>query len=149
MLCHLKFSTSLLTKFTSLVPKANFCYLSLSHMKLSTYTKHRSITISLIFAIQLCTICDVWKACLFFFFLLNTKYFNTHSEVFKETYNDILYYVVYARVDAKGKTQNRNTENMRITWFSLIGLHLWKNPLSATMNPNMSIYRRLNPRLLI
>lgn len=30
VLCHLKFSTSLLTKFTSLVPKANFCYLSLS-----------------------------------------------------------------------------------------------------------------------
>ena len=44
------------------------------------------------------------KPAFFFFFLLNTKYFNTHSEVFKETYNDILYYVVYARVDAKGKT---------------------------------------------
>ena len=50
---------------------------------------------------------------------------------------------------------------MKVTWFSHIGLHPRRKPLRAlsllcksvetyvTMNPNMSIYRRLNFRLLV
>ena len=74
----------------------------------------------------------------------------------------MLYHIVYARVDAEGKAQNKNTENTRVTWFSLVSLHQQRNPLRVTsllckcsritcvtMNPNMSIYKRLNPKLLV
>ena len=44
----------------------------------------------------------------------------------------MLYHVVYVRVDAEGKVYNRNTENTRVTWFSLVGLHLRRNPLRTT-----------------
>ena len=72
------------------------------------------------------------------------------------------YHIIYARADAKGKAQKRNIENTRITWFSLVSLRPRRNPLRATfllcksvvqyyviMNYNMSIYRRLNPKLLV
>ena len=45
---------------------------------------------------------------------------------------DVLYHVVYTRVDAEGEAKNRNTENTRVTWFSLVGLHPQRNPLRAT-----------------
>ena len=35
-------------------------------------------------------------------------------------------------MDAEGEPYNRNTENKRVTWFSLVGLHPQWNPLSAT-----------------
>ena len=44
----------------------------------------------------------------------------------------VLYHVIYARVDAKGKAWNRNIENKRVTWFSLVGLRPQRNPLRAT-----------------
>ena len=76
--------------------------------------------------------------------------------------HNMLYHVVYVRMDAEGEVQNRNTKNTRVTWFSLDGLHPRRNPLRPTsllyksvyitciiMSHNMSIYRRLNPRLLV
>ena len=60
----------------------------------------------------------------FAFFLLTVKYISNGDSV--------LYHVIYARVDAKGKAWNRNTENKRVTWFSLVGLRPQRNPLRAT-----------------
>ena len=60
----------------------------------------------------------------FVFFLLTVKYISNGGSV--------LYHVIYARVDAKGKAWNRNIENKRVTWFSLVGLRPQRNPLRAT-----------------
>ena len=45
---------------------------------------------------------------------------------------NMLYHVVYAKADVQGEVYNRNTENTRVTWFRLVGLHPRRNPLRAT-----------------
>ena len=50
----------------------------------------------------------------------------------KHQQRDVIYHVVYARVDVEREAQNRNTVNTRVTWFNLDSLHPRRNPLRAT-----------------
>ena len=61
----------------------------------------------------------------------HTPYLISYRTV-KYQQRDVLYHVVYARVDTEEEAQNRNTMNTRVTWFSLDGLHPRRNPLRAT-----------------
>ena len=54
---------------------------------------------------------------------------------------DVLYHVMYVRMDAEEEVQNRNTENTRVTWFSLDGLHPRRNSLRSTSLLYKSVYK--------